>query len=50
MSMLQYITGAKHNPEKRKQNAEKAAQSKEYENKWHKRQTQSQWSIGPAWL
>ena len=51
MSMLWYITGAKHNPEKRKQNAEeKAAQSKEYENKWCKRQTQSQWSIGRAWL
>ena len=47
MSMLWYITGAKHNPEKRKQNAEeKAAQSKEYKNKRHKRQTQSQWTTG----
>ena len=49
--MLWYITGAQHNPEKRKQNAEeKAAQSKEYENKRCKRQTQFQWSIGRAWL
>ena len=51
MSMWRFVTGGKGAPEKRKQTAkEKAAQSKEYENKWRKRQTQSKWIENRPWL
>ena len=42
--MWKFVTGGKGHPEKRKQtNDEKLAQSKEYEQKQRKRQTQESW-------